>query len=109
MVKFAPQPKGSKKPKSRIAGCLEPLSHIRLEFFVREGRELHQVRNAELIHAYGGRNASVDRLCVFSYFAEIADELVQENQPNHALFRLLLASVETGEKNPGHALPGALL
>jgi len=49
---------------------------------------------------FGGRNASVDRLYLFSYFAEIADELVQENQPNPALFRLLLASVEAGERNP---------
>jgi len=92
--------KGVKKPKSRIAGCLEPLNHIRLAFFVREGRELHQVRNAELIHAFLGKNTSVDRLYAFSYFAEIASELVQENQPNPALFRLLLASVETGEKIP---------
>ncbi len=92
--------KGVKKPKSRIAGCLEPLTHIRLEFFVREGRELHQVRNAELIHAYLGRDASVNRLYLFSYFAEIANELVQDNQPNQALFRLLLASMETGETVP---------
>jgi DNA repair protein RecO (recombination protein O) len=90
--------KGVKRPKSRIAGCLEPLNHIHLEFFVREGRELHQVRNAELIHAFLGRNSSVNRLYAFSYLAEIANELVQDNQPNQALFRLLLASLEAGER-----------
>jgi len=89
--------KGVKKPKSRIAGCLEPLNHIRLEFDVREGRELHQVRNAELIHAFWGKNGGVNRLYAFSYFVEIANELVQENQPSPALFRLLLASMKAGE------------
>jgi DNA repair protein RecO (recombination protein O) len=91
--------KGVKKPKSRIGGCLEPLNHIRLEFFSKEGMELNQVRQADLIHAYLGKEPSPHQLYAFSYFAEIANELVQENQPNQAQFRLLLASLEAGRGN----------
>jgi DNA repair protein RecO (recombination protein O) len=90
---------GVKRPQSRIAGCLEPLNHIRLEFWAREGRELGQVRQAELIHSYLGRNPDLVRVYAFSYFAEIANEMVQENQANQALFRLLLAALDAGERH----------
>jgi DNA repair protein RecO (recombination protein O) len=102
-VRLAAQ--GVKKPKSRIAGCLEPLNHIRLEFWTREGRELGRIRQAELIHSYLGKNPDLAQVYAFSYFAEIANEMIQENQPSHAFFRLLLASLDTGERWAiGHAL-----
>jgi len=91
--------KGVKKPQSRLAGSLEPFNHIRLEFFGREGRDLQHVRQAELIHAYLGKGPSLARLYAFSYFAELANEIVQENQPNLLLFRLLLASFDAGEQS----------
>jgi len=90
---------GVKKPQSRMAGSLEPLNHLRMEFFAKEGKELGQVRQAELIHAYLAKSPSLDRVYAFSYFAEIANEIVQDNQPNPPLFRLLLASLEAGERN----------
>lgn len=91
---------GVKRPKSRLAGALEPLNHIRLEFFVKEGKELGQVRQAELIYPYLGKSPSLSQVYAYSYFAEMASEIVQDNQPNQPLFRLLLASLEAGEQNP---------
>jgi DNA repair protein RecO (recombination protein O) len=88
---------GVKKPKSRIAACLEPLNHLHLEFWTREGRDLSQVRQAELIHSYLGKNPSLKQIYAFTYFAELTNEVVQDNQPNQALFRLLLASMSAGE------------
>ena len=88
---------GVKKPQSRMAGCLEPLNHIRLEFWTREGRDLSQIRQAELIHSYLGKNPGLTQVYAFCYFAEIANEMVQDNQANHALFRLILASLDAGE------------
>jgi DNA repair protein RecO (recombination protein O) len=90
---------GAKKPTSRIAAALEPLNHLHLEFYAKEGRELHQIRHAELIHPYLGRNPTLGRIYAFSYFAEIASEIMQDNQQNQPLFRLLLASLEAGEQN----------
>ncbi len=89
---------GAKKPKSRLCGVLEPLNHVRLEFYIREGRDLGQVRHAELIHSFLGRNPSLKQVYAFSYFAEIVHEIVQDNQPNPSLFRLLLASLKAGEE-----------
>jgi DNA repair protein RecO (recombination protein O) len=96
---------GVKRTQSRLAGSLEPLNHLRLEFFAKEGRELHQIRQAELLHTYLGKNPTLTQVYAFSYFAEIANEIVQDNQPNPLLFRLLLASLEAGEKSaPNQAL-----
>lgn len=90
--------KGVKKPQSRFAGCLEPLSHIRVEFYSREGRDLGQIRRTELIRSYLGLNPGLNQVYAYSYFAEIANELVQDNQVNYALFRLLLGAMGAGEK-----------
>ena len=91
--------KGVKKPQSRFAGCLEPLNHIRIEFYSREGHDLGQIRRTELIRSYLGLNPGSMQVCAYSYFAEIANEIVQDNQANYPLFRLLLGAMGAGEKN----------
>jgi DNA repair protein RecO (recombination protein O) len=96
---------GVKKTRSRLAGTLEPLNHLHMEFFSKEGRDLHQIRQAELIHPYLGKNPALAQVYAFSYFAELANEIVQDNQANPPLFRLLLASLEAGHRNlPNEAL-----
>jgi len=90
--------RGVKKIGSRMAGALELLSHIHLEFWTQEGRELAQIRRVELIHSCLGKEPELKQICAFSYFAEITNEVAQDNQPNQALFRLLLASLAAGEK-----------
>jgi len=98
--------KGVKKIQSHMAGSLEPLNHIRLEFYTREGRDLGQIRQVELVHSYLGMNPDLKRICAFNYFAEIAGEIAQDNQANAPLFRLLLAVLQSGEK---HAVNQALI
>jgi DNA repair protein RecO (recombination protein O) len=90
---------GVKRLNSRIAGCLEPLNHIKLEYWAREGRDLAQIRHTEMIHSYLGKQPNLKQIYAFSYFAEITNEVIQDNQPNQALFRLLLASLNAGERN----------
>jgi len=80
-----------------MAGALEPLTHVRVEFYVREGRELSYIRQCEIVRSYLGRNLSVEGVCAFTYFAEIAQEFVQEDQPSEVHFRLLLAVLAAGE------------
>jgi len=90
--------KGAKKLQSRIAGCLEPLSHIRLELYAREGKDLFQIRRAELVRSYLGKSPSLQQIYAFTYFAELCNEIAQDNQVNQPLFRLMLASLSAGEK-----------
>jgi DNA repair protein RecO (recombination protein O) len=97
---------GIKKLQSRIAGCLEPFNHVRLEFWSREGKDLCQIRRVELVHSFLRKDPDFGQICAFSYFAEISNEMVQENQANPALFRLLVSSLRAGEQ---HRVTHALL
>jgi DNA repair protein RecO (recombination protein O) len=91
--------KGARKLQNRLAGTLEPLNHIRIEYYWREGHDLCQIRHAELVRSYLGLNPTVQQVYAYSYFAELANEIVQDNQANYPLFRLLLSAMEAGEKN----------
>ena len=90
--------KGVKKLQSRFAGCLEPLNHIRIEFYSKEGQDLNQIRRTELIRSYLGLSPGLNQVYAYSYFAEIANEVVQDNQANHPLFRLFIGTMEAGNK-----------
>ncbi len=96
--KFRAVAQGIKKPKNRLTGCLEPLNHIRISLYSREGSDLARVRQAELIHSYSGKIDSLEHIFAFAYFTELVHTLVQDNQPNPVLFRLLLATLKAGEK-----------
>lgn len=89
---------GVKKLQSHIAGCLEPFNHIRIEFWNREGKDLGQIRRTELMHSFTKRAPDFKQICAFSYFSEITNEIIQENQANPALFRLLLSCFHAGEQ-----------
>jgi DNA repair protein RecO (recombination protein O) len=94
---------GVKKPGSRIAAALEPLNHLRLEYFLREGADLCRIRQCETVHSYLGRSPTLERVYAFTYLAEVAQEFVQENNPSPLFFRLLLASLQTGERHGASA------
>jgi DNA repair protein RecO (recombination protein O) len=89
---------GVKKTRSRLGAAMEPLTHLRLQVYYREGSELAHIRQCEMVHSYLGRNPTLDRVSAYSYFAELAQEMVPDNHPNAHLFRLLLAVLEAGER-----------
>jgi DNA repair protein RecO (recombination protein O) len=95
---------GAKKPRSRLGGCLEPLNHVRLQYYAKEGADLARIWHCEAIHCYLGKNPTLDRVFGFSYLAELAQEMVPENNPNPLLFRLFLAVLDAGESLGGSAL-----
>lgn len=104
VVLFAPEPgkiravaRGARRPKSRLAGSLEPLNHVRVQLYSKEGSELAQIRQADIIHSYLSRNPSVPHLYAFSYWSEIVQEFVENNNSNPLLFRLFLSALNTAE------------
>ncbi len=96
--------RGAKKLSSRMGSCIEPLNHVRLQFYAKEGAELARIWHCETVHSYLGRNPTLDRLFGFSYLAELVQELVPENNPNPLLFRLFLAILEAGKSLGGTLL-----
>jgi DNA repair protein RecO (recombination protein O) len=90
---------GSKKLKSRVGACLEPLNHVRIQYYLKkEAAELAYIRQCETLRSYLGRSPSVKGLYALTYVAEIVHEMSDENNPNQLLFRLLLATLGAAEK-----------
>jgi DNA repair protein RecO (recombination protein O) len=88
---------GLRKLTSRMAGCLEPLNHVQVQTYAREGADLARIWRCELVHSYLGKNPTLDRIFGFSYFSELAQETVPEHSPNALIFRLLLSVLNAGE------------
>jgi DNA repair protein RecO (recombination protein O) len=90
--------KGTKRPQNRLSAALEPLTLLHIEFYLREGQSLAQLRQAEILHSYLSRTPSLERMLAYSYFAEIIQEIVQENNANPSIYRLFIASLNAGGK-----------
>ena len=85
--------KNARQSRRRFGGALEPLTHGRVGYMEREGRELVSLHYVEVIRS---PLAAVDdeALGYVSYFAELIDEWAPDADPNETLFRLGASMVE---------------
>jgi DNA repair protein RecO (recombination protein O) len=93
--------KGARRPRSRFAAALEPMTEARVAYFEKERRELVGLNYAEAVRSpmaltiksSGPADAdpvatSLDALGYIGYFAELLDEWAQEADADDRLFRL---------------------
>ena len=94
--------KGARRPRSRFAAALEPMTEVRLAYFEKESRELVGVNYAETVRSPlalamrmdgpsdGGshRSSSPEALEYIGYFAELLDEWAQDADADDRLYRL---------------------
>lgn len=80
--------RGVRKITSRRAGNVELLNRVKLHIFAGSGMPV--LTEAESIETYPKIKGDLTLSAYGSYVAEIIDRLAAENQPNPALFKLLL-------------------
>lgn len=99
--------KGARRPRSRFAAALEPLTEARVAYFEREQRELVGLNYAETVRSplgfamgrlgpaeagpyvrEGGPDEHIDALGYLGYFAELLDEWAQDADADDRLYRL---------------------
>jgi DNA repair protein RecO (recombination protein O) len=78
--------KGARRPRSRFAGALEPLTQVRIAYFEKERRELVGLNYAE--PARSPLAARPEALGHIGYFAELLDQWAQDGDPSERLYRL---------------------
>jgi DNA repair protein RecO (recombination protein O) len=86
--------RGARKPKSRYGASLEPLSHVRLEYFERENAELLSIDGCELIQSHFESQQDYGCGVALAYLAEATDHLLPDREPQDAFFRLLVLVLE---------------
>jgi DNA repair protein RecO (recombination protein O) len=85
--------KGVRRPNSRKAGHVEPLTRSRL--LVARGRELDVITQAEAIELYPSLREDLLRLGHAVYVAELMDRFsMDEGEGHRSLFRLLTNTLE---------------
>jgi DNA repair protein RecO (recombination protein O) len=86
---------GVRKPKSRFGSTLERLSHVRIWFFEREGRDLVRINQVEMIESFLGAFADYGSSVALALFSEIVETVLPEREASDANFRLLLLASQT--------------
>lgn len=80
--------KGIRKTSSRLAGHLELFTHAGLLLAI--GRNLDIITQSQTLQSFERLRGDLERMACAYYVAELYDRLVQEEEENPALFRLLL-------------------
>ena len=85
--------RGVRRPKSRLAGHLEPLTYCTM--MLAEGRTLDVVSGCEALDSFQGIKSDLWLLSCGLYAADLTDRLSAEGAENQPLFRLLLNALRS--------------
>jgi len=77
----------ARRPRSRFAGALEPLTEVRVAYFESERRELVNLNYAETVRSPLAA-ANPESLSYSHYFAELIDACAADADADERLFRL---------------------
>lgn len=86
--------RGARRLKSKYGAGLEPYTLLALSFYEKEGRELHSVRDAEILRSYFHLSKSVETMRALAYMGELVLEFAPPHEPNEKLFRMVNACLE---------------
>jgi DNA repair protein RecO (recombination protein O) len=91
--------RSSRRSRKRFGGTLEPLSHVRVSYFEREGKDLVRIDQCDLLHSFFKIQQDLRVAGYLSYIAELSDIFCHEKQEEAHFYRLLratLLAVESG-------------
>lgn len=94
--------KGALRPRSRLAGHLEPLTHT--EVLLAHGRNLDIITQAQTIEGFATIRDDLDRLSLALYLLELADRFTVEHAEADAVYRLLLVALLRLARGDGRQL-----
>jgi len=80
----------ARRPKSRFAATLEPLSYIRIWFYERETRELVRINQCELIESFLDVQSDYGAALALALISEVTEATLAEREAADANFRLVL-------------------
>jgi len=84
----------ARRPKNAFGAGLERLSHVRMQYFQRENRELVNLDSCELIRSQFGLVSDYWAGVALDYLAEVSEQLLPSAEANEKFFRLLLAVLD---------------
>ena len=95
--------KGVRRPRSRIAGHLEPL--VRCRLMLARGRNLDIISGAETLQGFTAVREDLEQLGRAMVCVELVDAFSPEGQGNRPLYDLLVEALEWLEAGEGDWAP----
>ena len=80
--------RGLRRAKSRLAGHLEPLSHVAIQLI--RGKGIDIVTGADTLHGYIALRSNLEGIARGLVCVEMVEAFAPEEQPNQELYKLLL-------------------
>ena len=92
--------RSAKKSKRRFGGALEPMTHVRAFYDVRERQELARLDSCEILSSPMTGEVGYARAVGLAHLSELLDELLPDHEANDAIFRLTLSVLQamTGDE-----------
>ncbi len=96
--------KGSRRPKSKLGGHVELLTHSLL--LLGRGKSLDIITQAQTINSFLPLKDDLKRMSYGLYISELVDYFTEERIENHEIFRLLIDTLQrlTQDDNPAIVL-----
>ena len=86
--------RGGRRSRKRFGGAFEPLTRVQVTFVAREGRELVQIRDLEVLRSYFEMQAEPVVAAACAYFCEVVDQFGREGETDELFFRLVGACLD---------------
>jgi DNA repair protein RecO (recombination protein O) len=86
--------KAALKSRKRFGGALEPMTLARAFFADRPRQELVRLDQLEILRSPLSSPVDYARAAVLSFYAEVLEECLPEQDPQETVFRLMLAVLE---------------
>lgn len=86
--------RGVMQPKNRYGSVLQPMAHISVHFYRKEGRELHNMSGAEGLGRRGALGGSLERMSAGLAIVEIVNAAVHDEDRNDELFDVLTLALD---------------
>lgn len=82
--------RSASKSRKRFGGALEPMTHVRAQYVLRPKQEFVRLDSLEILKSPLVEPTDYARASALAFYTEVLDEMLPENDPQDATFRLLL-------------------
>jgi len=85
--------KGARSAKNPHGAALQPMSHVGLVLYKKEGRDLHSVTQCDLLTQFRALAEDLPRMAAGMAIIELVSNIAHEEEENAALYELLLTAL----------------
>jgi DNA repair protein RecO (recombination protein O) len=86
--------KGAQRPKSATRGLLDTFNHVEIVYYWKDARSIQTLGEVSLLNEFRGIKSDLAKSAYGAFVLELADRMMQDNEPSHELFATMIAGLE---------------